>query len=84
MARRPVAVLGGGHGGHMMAVDLTSRGYMAHFFWGLWIWNDFMPAFIIMGTSRGTWCSCRFGGSSRTNTSRTGSTSSPEWWCPFP
>ena len=22
-------------------------------FWGLWIWNDFMQAFIIMGTSRG-------------------------------
>ena len=22
-------------------------------FWGLWIWNDFMQAFIVMGTSRG-------------------------------
>ena len=22
-------------------------------FWGLWIWNDFMQAFIIMGPSRG-------------------------------
>jgi opine dehydrogenase len=27
MNRKPVAVLGGGGGGHMMAVDLTARGY---------------------------------------------------------
>ncbi|NIA13905.1 MAG: hypothetical protein GWP08_07480 [Nitrospiraceae bacterium] len=32
MARRPIAVLGGGHGGHMMAVDLTDRGYKVHLY----------------------------------------------------
>ena len=32
MNGKPVAVLGGGHGGHMMAVDLTSRGYMVHLY----------------------------------------------------
>ena len=32
MTERPVAVLGGGSGGHMMAVDLTSRGYPVHFY----------------------------------------------------
>lgn len=32
MTEQPVAVLGGGHGGHMMAADLTSRGYPVHFY----------------------------------------------------
>lgn len=32
MSRQPVAVLGGGNGGHMMAVDLTDRGYPVHFY----------------------------------------------------
>ncbi len=32
MTGQPVAVLGGGNGGHMMAVDLTSRGYPVHFY----------------------------------------------------
>jgi opine dehydrogenase len=29
---KPIAVLGGGGGGHMMAVDLTARGYGVHLF----------------------------------------------------
>ncbi len=32
MTGQPVAVLGGGNGGHMMAVDLTNRGYSVHFY----------------------------------------------------
>ncbi len=32
MARRPVAVLGGGAGAHMMAVDLTDRGFPVHLY----------------------------------------------------
>jgi len=32
MKRNPVAVLGGGGGGHMMAVDLTARGYDVNFY----------------------------------------------------
>ncbi len=32
MSQKPVAVLGGGNGGHMMAVDLTVRGYPVHFY----------------------------------------------------
>jgi opine dehydrogenase len=32
MSQNPVAVLGGGNGGHMMAVDLTVRGYPVHFY----------------------------------------------------
>ncbi len=30
MSRKPIAVLGGGAGAHMMAVDLTDRGYRVH------------------------------------------------------
>ena len=32
MADRPIAVLGGGNGAHMMAVDLTYRGHKVHLF----------------------------------------------------
>ena len=30
MSRKPIAILGGGAGAHMMAVDLTDRGYAVH------------------------------------------------------
>lgn len=32
MSQKPVAVLGGGNAGHMMAVDLTVQGYPVHFY----------------------------------------------------
>ena len=32
MNSKPMAVLGGGHGGHMMAVDLTDRGHRVHLY----------------------------------------------------
>jgi opine dehydrogenase len=32
MPKRPVAVLGGGNGAHMMAADLTDRGYRVHMY----------------------------------------------------
>ena len=32
MAQKPIAVLGGGNGAHMMAVDLTYRGYDVHLY----------------------------------------------------
>ena len=31
MSQAPIAVLGGGNGGHMMAADLSDRGYRVHF-----------------------------------------------------
>lgn len=32
MTQKPIAVLGGGNGGHMMAVDLVARGYQVHLY----------------------------------------------------
>ena len=32
MTQKPIAVLGGGNGGHMMAVDLSARGYQVHLY----------------------------------------------------
>ncbi|NIA16338.1 MAG: hypothetical protein GWP08_19945, partial [Nitrospiraceae bacterium] len=32
MTRKPVAILGGGNGAHMMAVDLTDRGFEVHLY----------------------------------------------------